>query len=318
MLSAALGFLVLVALSGTLLAHAQAQATRLTPIWGAPMILVLAAFLYQCRNEWVRFFRPAPPIAMATKRETPALTVLAIFAGAMTTFVLANAVGLGPVVAAGIVGAIGALIWRNKAAAVYCGSFVGMVSQDCLYASTHVTLAALLAAAVFLLATPVFNGFGGKLGAIAFSGCVLTAWLTGNPLSQAPIPDASVNTLIVLISVGATIGTFSLSVRLKLGPVMASALVGIAGGLLLPRLMPETGPMLAIVVICASFAGMSSRERLADERRLALAGLITGFIFIFTLPAMGGAGGKLGAIAFASTLAAKSLADRATRRSKDE
>ncbi len=316
MLSATLGFFVLAAMTATLLTHALAQATRLTPIWGAPMILVLAAFLYQCRNEWTRIFHAAHPVA--SSRETPALTVLAIVTGALTTFILANAVGLGPVVGASLVGAIGALIARNKAAAVYCGAFVGMVSQDCLYASTHVTLAALLAAAVFLLAAPVFNGFGGKLGTIAFIGCVAMAWLTGNPLSQAPIPAANVKALIVLFSVAASMGTFSLSTRLKLGPVMASALVGLAGGLLLPPLMPETGPMLAVVVICASFTGMSSRERLADERRLALAGLITGLIFIFTLPAMGGAGGKLGTIAFASSLAAKSLADRATHRSKDE
>ncbi len=311
-----LGYCTLVALTAVLLGQAQAQAVRNAPVWSVLLIGVVAAVLFQCRNEWLRAFRSGPMAAGG--RDTPALTALAVIAGAMTTFLLANALELGAVVAAGIVGLLGALISPRKAAAAYCGAFVGMVSPDCLHAATHLLLAALLAAGVFLLAAPVFNGFGGKLGTIAFTGCVAAAWLAGNPLSQAPIPSARVNALIVLYSVLAAVATFSLSVRVKLGPVSASSLVGLLGGLFLPRLMPETGPLLAVVIICASFTGMSSRERLPDERHLLLAGLITGFLFVFTLPVMGGAGGKLGTIAFASSMAARTLTDWIARRTKRE
>jgi hypothetical protein len=302
---AGFAYFVLAVLTVLLLTQALVQATRLTAAGGLPMMAILCAALFQCAREWMRRVRHKAPHPL--DRLAAARMGLAVFTGAMTTYILAYSAGLGPVVAAALVGALAALVAPSAAAATFCGAFVGMVSRDCLYSLSHVALAAALAAALFVMAAPVFNGFGGKLGTIAFSGCVLAAWLTGNPLLQAPLPDGRTAWLIVLFSMAAAVATFSLGVRLKLGPVLASSLVGLAGGLLLPRVWPQSGPLLAVVVFCASFAGMSSPERLRDERHLLLAGLLVGLIYVFATPIMGGAGGKLGTIAFGATLAARSF-----------
>jgi len=81
---------------------------------------------------------------------------------------------------------------------------------------------------------------------------------------------------------------------------MGSAIVGLLGSLFLPVLHPERGGLLAVMAICASFAGMSAPERVPNEGLIALAGLFTALIFMFTSPYLGGAGGKLGTIAFGS------------------
>lgn len=98
--------------------------------------------------------------------------------------------------------------------------------------------------------------------------------------------------------------TYVLSIHLKNGPVPASAMVGLLCGLLLPVLHgPQLGTLLAIVAFCASFTGMSAPERLPTTIHVACAGLITGVVFLYASPYFDGAGGKLGTIAFGSSIA---------------
>lgn len=47
---------------------------------------------------------------------------------------------------------------------------------------------------------------------------------------------------------------------------------------------------------------MSSAARLRNEAEAALAGILCGLAFILALPWLGGAGGKLGTLAFGSVL----------------
>jgi hypothetical protein len=88
--------------------------------------------------------------------------------------------------------------------------------------------------------------------------------------------------------------TFWLNVTLGHGAVIASAVVGITGGLVLPQVYLEIGGTLAVVVFCASFAGMSSGERFPRASMMWLVGLVAGLIFVYSMPVGGGAGGKLG------------------------
>ena len=91
---------------------------------------------------------------------------------------------------------------------------------------------------------------------------------------------------------------------LKQGAVIASALVGLLAGLSLPVLLgPEEGKVIALMVFAASFAGMSSRERIRSSLHIALAGALAGLLFIYTMPYAGGAGGKMGTIAFGAVIA---------------
>ena len=74
----------------------------------------------------------------------------------------------------------------------------------------------------------------------------------------------------------------------------------------MPAVYPDgVGSTLAVTVLCASFAGMSSAQRVPYFFQIVLIGLVCGIIFIYSMPLAGGAGGKLGAIGFGSVLAVR-------------
>lgn len=102
---------------------------------------------------------------------TTLLIILGGCLGAIGTFQLQK-VGLSPVVASCGVGLLGALfgyLMKNEdlAMVIFAGSFVGMTTVS--IATIPIMLIAGLACGIlYVLAEPIFVGFGGKLGAIAF------------------------------------------------------------------------------------------------------------------------------------------------------
>ena len=232
-----------------------------------------------------------------------ALEVLAVLVGAVTAYTLAHDVGLGPVVAASVVGIVAHLVAPRFSTAAYTGAFVGMTSDLLLLTHTEVLLASLVSGVIFYLTKPVFPGVGGKLGPIALIGTTLFSLSLQRIFLIAPLPDFQTSLEIIVIALIATPLTFYLSAAHGNGPVMASGVVGLISGLVLHVIYPEMGTNLAVVAVCASFAGMSSRERLPNFWAVMLVALFTGVIFIFSTPHLGGAGGKLGTIAFGAVLA---------------
>ncbi len=106
--------------------------------------------------------------------------------GAVVTFYLNHRVHLGPVIAAGIVGAIASYIpvWNKKStylkqlpSALYCGAFVGMsgsmVAQDFYF----VLAAGIFTAVLLVVSKSLLEGVGGKTGTLAFVGVSLTSFL---------------------------------------------------------------------------------------------------------------------------------------------
>lgn len=231
---------------------------------------------------------------------------LAVVVSAIVTFYLNNHVGLGAVVAAGIVGILGFVVAPKYEMPIYCGSFVGMSSAN-VYDFEHLLIASVLAGIIFVITKRVFKGFGGKLGTVALIGAVLSAVVTGREFTKSSLPRWEVGFLIMIFAVIGILATYILNVRYGKSPVLSSATVGLIGGLVLPEIFPEIGPILALVVICASFAGMSSKERLPNEFYAIIAGIFCGIIFIFSAPYFGGAGGKLGTIAFGAVIAVVAL-----------
>jgi hypothetical protein len=238
-----------------------------------------------------------------------ALNALSVAGGAVVTFVLSIDIGLGGVTASALVALIAAYVIPDYAVPVYCGSFVGMASTQLLYGHGELALAGAVAAVIYVLTACTFPGIGGKLGTIAFAGSVITALGLGRPFLVTAMPDTTTALLIIIYSVVATVLTFWLNVTLGHGAVIASAIVGITGGLVLPVIHPMSGGLLAVVVFCASFAGMASGERFPKASMMVLVGLVAGLIFVFSMPVGGGAGGKLGTIAFASCLAVRGFGD---------
>lgn len=232
-----------------------------------------------------------------------ALEVLGVLVGGLAAYTLAHDVGLGPVVAASLVGIAAHLVVPQFSTAVYTGAFVGMTSDLLLLSHVEVVLASLTSGVVFCLAKPAFPGVGGKLGTIALIGTALISLSRQRIFLIASLPDLQTSLEIMVIALIATPLTFYLSAAHGNGPVLASSVVGMISGLVLHIIYPEMGTNLAVVAICASFAGMSSNERLPNFGMVLLMALFTGVVFIFSTPHMGGAGGKLGTIAFGSALA---------------
>ncbi|NHN59441.1 MULTISPECIES: hypothetical protein [Halorussus] len=103
----------------------------------------------------------------------------------------------------------------------------------------------------------------------------------------------------------AAVLTYGLSVTAGLGPVVASALVGLAAGL--------SGTDLDVPAYCGSFVGMASPELFPSVDYLAGAGLVAGLAFVAADRSFAGVGGKLGTLALfgCATAAALTGADYA-------
>ena len=242
-----------------------------------------------------------PKYSRAFSREM-LLTIFALGAANWLTFVLNHSAGMGAVVASAVVGLAGGILFPKYGAAIYCGSFVGMSSTAILPGAFALLISSLIAGGVFVMSEHTLNGIGGKLGTIAFIGSVITGLAFQIPFSSSPLPRFDVAWYVVILCVLAALLTWALGNHLGLGAVVASALVGLAGGLILPRIFPAHGELLAVAVFCASFTGMSSSERFSAVMMM-IAGLLTGIIFFLSLSVFGGAGGKLGMIAFSASLA---------------
>ena len=230
---------------------------------------------------------------------------LMVFIGAIITYIVHHYLGAGAVLASAFVGLMAGFFIKKYAVPIFCGSFVGM-SSPLLLGLFPFILASLLASLVFILVKDMFNGYGGKLGTIALIGALITTFVLGDALDGPPPFTMTEQIVIFILSSVAAVITYSVSVRLKQGPVIASALVGIVAGALFP-LLNDFGITLAIVAFGASFVGMSSPSRLPDERYIVVAGILFGLIYVFSAPYFNGAGGKLGTIAFASTLSVGGL-----------
>ena len=137
----------------------------------------------------------------------------------------------------------------------------------------------------------------------AFVGVVLTAVSTSRAFPGGSIAGPELATIAVVAGGVAAAVTFTVHARLGASPVLASGTVGLVGGVAAPVVLGAGGGLVAAVVFAASFAGMTEPARIPDERWLAVTGVVVGVLVVFTAPYLSGSGGKLGTIAFASSLA---------------
>lgn len=233
------------------------------------------------------------------------LIVLFCVIGALAAYVLNVYVGLGAIIASALVGILGAIVVPNFAISVYCGSFVGMVSPLVLHDFYHVILAGIMAGVILMLAEKVYKGYGGKLGASAFIPWIILT-LSNNVELITPQPlSISIMVEILIFSALASFATYVIAHKFKHDVVTASSLVSLLGGLILPSLFQTNGPYFAAVAMSASFAGMSSKEIIKNEFQMLFVSLLLGIMFVYSYSHFGGAGGKLGTLAFASIITYK-------------
>lgn len=300
------GYVILAAFTVALYGAGTWEASNLS----VPVTVILGVWLLGIVFESVREWRSAYMGESTEQRfdfpnDTASLFYVTV--GAILTYWISIDLGQGAVVASGLVGIYGAVVLKPYAVPLFCGSFVGMASPG-LLDHQGVLLAGVIAGIIFILGKHVFNGFGGKLGTIAFAGCIIVAAATGNPLLSSPVPGWDVGWILLVYCAVAAFITYILSVWFGQGPVMASGMVGLAGGLLLPAIHgPEAGALLAIGVFSASFAGMSGTNRFESASAMILAGALCAIIIMYSAPYMGGAGGKLGTAAFGAVIGVRGL-----------
>jgi hypothetical protein len=232
------------------------------------------------------------------------LLLLSVLTGALLAFWISIALDHGGVIASAIVGITAGILVPSYAVPIYCGSFIGMASPALFPSYLPVVIAALFSGVLYVITEDLFKGAGGKLGTIAFAGSLAAAAILGTPLQELTVPQWDLGVFIVIYSVIGAVLTYEINVTAGKGPVDASALVGLLAGLILPALYgKEVGNTLAVIVFCASFAGMSSARKIPRWYLIAIAGAVSALLFIYSMPHLSGAGGKLGTIAFASVLA---------------
>lgn len=270
-------------------------------------VIWILGLLRMVRREWqsIGLERQAVHWPSPTDRKN----LLAVVLAGPLTFLVSVHLGLGPVAASALVGLAAAVVVKPHAVAAFAGSFVGMASPE-LFGLGGVTLASALAALVLVGSGTAFSGYGGKLGTSAWAGCLIAAALLGRPLFAAPVPDWGLGVWLLGYGAAAALITYLVSVQLRTGPVVASAAVGLVGAVLLPVLHgADAGSTLAVMVFCASFAGMSGVNRFSHAGWMIPAGLACGLAFMYSAPFLGGAGGKLGTIAFASVIGLHGLGE---------
>ncbi|MDO5649153.1 MAG: hypothetical protein Q4G11_00990 [Gallicola sp.] len=109
--------------------------------------------------------------------------------------------------------------------------------------------------------------------------------------------------ILLMVCVISGLLTYTASNIIKRGGVIASAIITLAAGLVMPHFFPESGNLLATAAACASYAGMISVENALNIAEMAIISLMTGILFIAAGGAYVGIGGRLGTIAAISCFA---------------
>ena len=231
---------------------------------------------------------------------------LFVIIGAIVTYALSLQFGIHAVTASALVGLLAHVFLKRHEIALYCGSFAGMTSVV-LIRPLDMLLVALLAGVVFVLLKPVYQGFGGKLGTIAFIGSVTTYVLLGKDFAVTILLDFNVVVFMIMAVIGVML-TWFIQHRVRPSAVFASAAPSLLVALLFIPLFTHGG-IYATVFFAASFAGMAAIGRLPNLVWAGISGLVCGLLFYGTFGIMNGAGGKLGTIAVLSVIITWTLAN---------
>ncbi|WP_417886071.1 hypothetical protein [Zunongwangia sp.] len=111
--------------------------------------------------------------------------IIYVVIGGVFTYFISNYLNLGSVIGAGLTGTLASFapaFIKNKPmkrfpVACYCGAFVGMTAPNVAEGYSFIIFATFITGVFFSAAKNVFNGYGGKLGTIAFGGVAITSLL---------------------------------------------------------------------------------------------------------------------------------------------
>lgn len=236
-----------------------------------------------------------------------ALVFISLVIGAMLTFFISEQFGLNAVLVSGFVGLLASIFIPKYQIAIYCGSFAGMASGLLFGHIGWIFISSIFTGLLFVFSQEIFKGFGGKLGASAFWGTFITALLAECYHKTVIELEIVVQWEVIFYFVLGAVFTNQLHLISKKSTVFTSGVFGVIAGILLPIFYPEEGLMLAAALFSGTFIGMTKVERFDKSIYYLLASIFGGIIFIYSQTYFNGLGGKLGAIAFISSLAMTSL-----------
>lgn len=267
------------------------------------------------------------------------LSVLAVLGGTIVTWYLNNELiisgyDMNAVLASGIVGLLGGLIFKKYAGQIFCGSFAGMSSSLVIENVYYSILFGIVAGLIYVAWKDYLNGHGGKFGTTAFMSvcfCLLLLGIGGKDYSGVKAASSAAITMewFVLVLIAAVVFTpLTWFVRRELfqrlltdkcaDAVLGSALVGIVIGALLPEVSATYGLTLALVGYSASFAGMTAVPGVfQDYKHFASCGVFVAILFTVTADMVPGGGGKLGTIGFTSVIITKYILEHYRERRKE-
>lgn len=266
-------------------------------------IIVICLLIYEIIVEWRVYLYPKKydlidrPISKGDF-----YIFLSVFLGTLISYLMNHNFELGAVVASSLIGLIGGLLLPALAVPIYCGSFAGMVSSLLVTDTLAVASIGFFAGILYVSGSETFKGFGGKLGATAYFATLLASifFETFNETMTGTSVTIQYDVFIVFI-IG-SLGTYFINKQYKLGAVVASSLLGLTFALILPNVF-HNGNSLAVALFCGTFIGMSTTTKLTTRVSVIIASIIGTIIYLYTAPYFAGLGGKLGLIAFGSTIA---------------
>lgn len=268
---------------------------------------VIALLFYEIFIEWRVYLYPKKSSLLKRKLDFQDFYIfISVFLGALSSYYINHSFQLGAVVASSLVGLIGGLLIPKLAVPIYCGSFAGMVSSLLASDPLSVVLIGMFAGLFYVIGSETFKGFGGKLGATAYFATLLVSFLFDKVGQTMTGNDISVHYDVFIVFIIGSLGTYFINERYDIGVVVASSLLGISFGLIFPNVF-SNGHSLAVALFCGTFIGMSTTSKLTTRISVVHASLIGTIIYLYTAPYFAGLGGKLGLIAFGSTIATAGL-----------
>jgi hypothetical protein len=231
------------------------------------------------------------------------LNIIFVILGTIITYELSTIFSLSIVVSSSIVGLIGYLVSGKYSFAIYTGSFAGM-SSYIIFSHLEIIVVAIIASIVFQIAKNVFNGFGGRLGTIAFI-ATTTAGLIFNNNALAAQQSYDI-WLIFLFSLTGVLVSWLLHNRFNKSPVLASAVPGLIIGIIFGQIFNEF-QIYSYIFFTATFVGMASNFVIKNIYESLFIGVILSLIFLSFFHFFNGFGGKMGLMAFLSVLIGKAI-----------
>ncbi|HHT69386.1 MAG TPA: hypothetical protein GXZ85_09050 [Firmicutes bacterium] len=110
-------------------------------------------------------------------------SALICLVGALASFLLANNLDLGPLMASAVVGLLGTVVLKEKdQLVVYLGTFIGMSSALRFPTLSLVVLAGLTGGILWEMLSETWNGVGGRLGTVAATAVLIVLLAFGGGL----------------------------------------------------------------------------------------------------------------------------------------